>query len=196
MTRTWFDPRVPDADRCVLRPLLDRHAAATPDKVFARLRRRNATGPIARRRRSRGGRRSASRALGVAAGRHGPVVAAQRPRRDPRLVRPQLSRRGLRADQPRLSRRAAGACGREFRRAADRGPCRSLSAASADIDRAALTTAVVLGGAAPSMPGLTMHAATRCSRRRRPAAARARDRAVGHADASSTPRARPARRRA
>ena len=36
MTRSWFDPRVPDADRCVLRPLLDRHAAATPDKVFAR----------------------------------------------------------------------------------------------------------------------------------------------------------------
>ena len=36
MTRSWFDPRVPDADRCVLRPLLDRHAAATPDKVFVR----------------------------------------------------------------------------------------------------------------------------------------------------------------
>ena len=32
MTRIWFDPRVPDADLCVLRPLLDRHAAATPDK--------------------------------------------------------------------------------------------------------------------------------------------------------------------
>src|SRR5437868_8715786 len=32
----WFDPRVPAADACVLRPLLDRHAAATPDKVFAR----------------------------------------------------------------------------------------------------------------------------------------------------------------
>ena len=36
MSRSWFDPRVPDADLCVLRPLLDRHAAATPDKVFAR----------------------------------------------------------------------------------------------------------------------------------------------------------------
>jgi len=36
MIRAWFDPRVPDADRCVLRPLLDRHAEATPDKVFAR----------------------------------------------------------------------------------------------------------------------------------------------------------------
>ena len=36
MSKTWFDPRVPAADVCVLRPLLDRHAAATPDKVFAR----------------------------------------------------------------------------------------------------------------------------------------------------------------
>src|SRR6185436_5517160 len=36
MTRIWFDPRVPAADSCVLRPLLDRHAAATPDKMFAR----------------------------------------------------------------------------------------------------------------------------------------------------------------
>ena len=36
MSRSWFDPRVPSADLCVLRPLLDRHANATPDKVFAR----------------------------------------------------------------------------------------------------------------------------------------------------------------
>ena len=36
MSTSWFDPRVPAADLCVLRPLLDRHAAATPDKVFAR----------------------------------------------------------------------------------------------------------------------------------------------------------------
>ena len=36
MSRSWFDPRVPSADVCVLRPLLDRRAGATPDKVFAR----------------------------------------------------------------------------------------------------------------------------------------------------------------
>jgi crotonobetaine/carnitine-CoA ligase len=36
MSPPWFDPRVPEADRCVLRTLLDRHAAQTPDKVFAR----------------------------------------------------------------------------------------------------------------------------------------------------------------
>ncbi|MFO1084237.1 MAG: AMP-binding protein [Reyranellaceae bacterium] len=36
MSKSWSDPRVPPAEQCVLRPLLDRHAAATPDKVFAR----------------------------------------------------------------------------------------------------------------------------------------------------------------
>ena len=67
----------------------------------------------------------------------------------------------------------------------------------ADIDRAALTTAVVLNG-----DGARRSRASRCMRARaradrwRAAAARARDRAVGHADASSTPRARPVRRRA
>ena len=53
----------------------------------------------------------------------------------------------------------------------------------ADIDRAALTTAVVLNGVAPAMPGLAMHRARRARAHRwRTAAARARDRAVGHAD--------------
>jgi len=36
MTRDWFDPRVPDASACVLKPLLERWAAAQPDRVFAR----------------------------------------------------------------------------------------------------------------------------------------------------------------
>ena len=53
------------------------------------------------------------------------VVAAQRARCDPHLVRPQLSRRGLCADQSRLSRRPAGACRRQLGREADRGACRS-----------------------------------------------------------------------
>ncbi|OJY35707.1 MAG: ATP-dependent acyl-CoA ligase [Rhizobiales bacterium 65-9] len=34
-TRTWFDPRVPSADECVLGPLLDRWAVEQPDKIFA-----------------------------------------------------------------------------------------------------------------------------------------------------------------
>ena len=32
---THTDPRIPTADACVFRNLLDRHAAAQPDKVFA-----------------------------------------------------------------------------------------------------------------------------------------------------------------
>jgi crotonobetaine/carnitine-CoA ligase len=36
MTETWSDKRVPAADICVLRPLLERRAAETPDKVFVR----------------------------------------------------------------------------------------------------------------------------------------------------------------
>jgi crotonobetaine/carnitine-CoA ligase len=36
MTKTWTDPRVPPPDVCVLRPLLEKHAAEQPDKVFAR----------------------------------------------------------------------------------------------------------------------------------------------------------------
>ncbi|VTU33543.1 Long-chain-fatty-acid--CoA ligase [Variovorax sp. SRS16] len=32
----WSDPRVPPADRCVLRPVLERWAADRPDQVFAR----------------------------------------------------------------------------------------------------------------------------------------------------------------
>lgn len=36
MAKSWHDPRVPAADECVLRPMLERHAAAQPEKVFAR----------------------------------------------------------------------------------------------------------------------------------------------------------------
>jgi carnitine-CoA ligase len=36
MMRTWYDPRVPAPEDCVLRPLLERRAAETPDRIFAR----------------------------------------------------------------------------------------------------------------------------------------------------------------
>ena len=36
MEKTWHDPRVPAPGQCVLRRLLERHAATQPDKVFAR----------------------------------------------------------------------------------------------------------------------------------------------------------------
>ena len=32
----FADPRIPAPDHCVLRPVLERHAAAQPDAVFAR----------------------------------------------------------------------------------------------------------------------------------------------------------------
>ncbi len=35
MTNPWRDPRVPSSEECVLRPLLERRAADTPGKVFA-----------------------------------------------------------------------------------------------------------------------------------------------------------------
>ena len=35
MARQCYDPRVPDADVCVVRPLIDRRAAETPDKIYA-----------------------------------------------------------------------------------------------------------------------------------------------------------------
>jgi crotonobetaine/carnitine-CoA ligase len=36
MTSPWFDPRVPDASTCVLKPVLERWAAQQPHAVFAR----------------------------------------------------------------------------------------------------------------------------------------------------------------
>ncbi len=36
MAKSWYDPRVPAAEECVLRPLLERRAAENPDKIFAR----------------------------------------------------------------------------------------------------------------------------------------------------------------
>ena len=36
MPKPWYDPRVPAAEECVLRPLLERRAGATPEKVFIR----------------------------------------------------------------------------------------------------------------------------------------------------------------
>lgn len=36
MAKNWYDPRVPAAQDCVLRDVLEKHAAERPDKVFAR----------------------------------------------------------------------------------------------------------------------------------------------------------------
>jgi hypothetical protein len=36
MAKTWFDPRVPDSDICVLRNLVDQRSEGSADRVFAK----------------------------------------------------------------------------------------------------------------------------------------------------------------
>ena len=129
MSTSWFDPRVPAADLCVLRPLLDRHAAATPDKVFARF----ADGTEWTYRQTQAiARRTATglAALGVA---QGDKVLSWLPN-GPDAIRVWFGLNylgcGLCADQSRLSRRLLAHVVRQFRCAADRGPRRSCWAGS------------------------------------------------------------------
>src|SRR5437762_4735897 len=151
----WFDPRVPAADLCVLRPLLDRHAAATPDKVFARF----ADGTEWTYRQTQAiARRTAIglAALGVV---QGDKVLSWLPN-GPDAIRVWFGlnylgavcvpinlayRGGL------LAHVVANSDARLIVAHAD------LLGRLADIDRAALTTAVVLGGTAPAVPGLVVH---------------------------------------
>ena len=152
MSKSWHDPRVPPPEDCVLQPLLDRRACEMPDKVFARFAdgsewtyRQTRDDRAAHGDRPRGARRGA--------GRQGPVVAAQRPGRacasgsacnylGAVYVPINLAYRGgllahvVENSDARLIVAHADLCGR-----------------LADIDRAALTTAVVLGGDARADAG-------------------------------------------
>src|SRR5436853_3255406 len=155
MSKTWFDPRVPDADRCVLRPLLDRHAAATPDKVFARF----ADGTEWTYRQTRAiARRTAIglAALGVKQGDH---VLSWLPNGPDAIgvwfglnylgavyVPINLAYRG-----GLLAHVVANSDARLIVAHAD------LVGRLAEIDRAALATAVVLHGEAPAISGLVLH---------------------------------------
>jgi crotonobetaine/carnitine-CoA ligase len=155
MSRPWFDPRVPDADRCVLRPLLDRHAAATPDKVFARFADGSAwtwcqTLAIVRR-----------TAIGLAAlgVKPGDLVLSWLPN-GPDALRVWFGLNYLGAVYVPINLAYRGGV---LAHVVANSDARLIVAHAdlvgrlAEIDRAALTAAVVLNGPAPAVPGLAMH---------------------------------------
>jgi len=155
MSRPWFDPRVPDADRCVLRPLLDRHAAATPDKVFARF----ADGTEWTYRQTQTiVRRTAIglAALGVKQGNH---VLSWLPN-GPDAIRLWFGLNYLGAVYVPINLAYRGGV---LAHVVANSDARLIVAHAdlvgrlAEIDRAALTAAVVLNGAAPALPGLAVH---------------------------------------
>ena len=95
MTEAWRDVRVPADDACVLRPLLERRAAETPGKAFARF----ADGMEWTYRETRDVARRAAvgfRRLGVAQGDTVLSWLPNGPGCPARLVRAQLPRCGLR----------------------------------------------------------------------------------------------------
>ncbi len=155
MSTSWFDPRVPAADLCVLRPLLDRHAAATPDKVFARF----ADGTEWTYRQTQAiARRTATElaALGVA---QGDKVLSWLPN-GPDAIRVWFGLNYLGAVYVPINLAYRGGL---LAHVVANSDARLIVAHAdllgrlADIDRAALTTAVVLSGVAPVVPGLTIH---------------------------------------
>ena len=157
MTNAWFDPRVPAADRCVLRPLLDRHAAATPDKVFARFAdggewTYRQTQAIAR------GTAEALRALGVV---KGDKVLSWLPN-GPDAIRVWFGLNYLGAVYVPINLAYRGGLLAHVVANSDARLIvvhADLMDRLADIDRAALTDAVVLGGDAPAIAGLVIHPA-------------------------------------
>ena len=159
MSKSWFDPRVPSADLCVLRPLLDRHAVATPDKVFARFAdgtewTYKQTQSIARR------TAIGLAALGVA---QGDKVLSWLPN-GPDAIRIWFGLNYLGAVYVPINLAYRGGllahvvANSDARLIVAHG---DLLGRLADVDRAALTTAVVLGGdAARAVPGFTVHPAS------------------------------------
>jgi crotonobetaine/carnitine-CoA ligase len=194
MPKSWFDPRVPSADLCVLRPLLDRHAAATPDKVFARF----ADGTQWTYRQTQAiARRTAIglAALGIA---QGDKVLSWLPN-GPDAIRVWFGLNYLGAVYVPINLAYRG---RLLAHVVANSDARLIVAHGdllgrlADIDRAALTAAVVLGGAAPAVPGSP---SIRRPCWNPPTARHHRSRARsrrGTCRPSSTPRARPVRPRA
>src|SRR6185369_5088330 len=153
--KAWYDPRVPAPDRCVLRPLLDRHANATPDKVFARFAdgtewTYRETQVIARR------TAIGLRALGIAAG---DKVLSWLPN-GPDAIRVWFGLNYLGAVYVPINLAYRGGL---LAHVVANSDARLIVAHAdlvgrlADIDRAQVTAAVVLNGDAPSIPGLAMH---------------------------------------
>ena len=175
-----LDPRMPRPDQCVQRYMIERWAREQPDKIFAIFAdgEQWTYGRDAGAGDSHGERAARARSQ---TRRARPGVAAEQCRLPACLVRPQLSRRRVRADQHRLSRQPARACHRLVGSAPDDRACRSLSAAERCRSQGRART-----GRARRRP----HTARRHQRtsgrragerRHQPAAARAADRALGHA---------------
>ncbi|WP_428671583.1 AMP-binding protein [Reyranella sp.] len=156
MSRSWFDPRVPDADRCVLRPLLDRHAAAMPDKVFARF----ADGSEWTYRQTQAIARQTAIGLAALGVRQGDNVLSWLPN-GPDAIRIWFGLNYLGAVYVPVNLAYRGGV---LAHVVANSDARLIVAHAhlvgrfADIDRAALTTAVVLNGVAPAIPGLAMYA--------------------------------------
>jgi len=154
MSKPRYDPRVPLPEDCVLRPLLDRRARETPDKVFVRF----ADGVEWTYRQTREiARRTAIgfQSLGIAQGHN--VLSWLPNGADALRVWFGLNYIGAVYVPINLAYR-----GGVLKHVVENSDARLIVAHAdllgrlADIDRAALTTAVVLGGAAPVVPGLAI----------------------------------------
>jgi crotonobetaine/carnitine-CoA ligase len=156
MSRLWSDPRVPDADQCVLRPLLDRHAAATPDKVFVRF----ADGSEWTYARTRTIARQAASGLAALGVKQGDHVLSWLPN-GPDALRVWFGLNYLGAVYVPINLAYRGSLLAHVVANSDATLIvahADLVGRLADIDRAQLAAAVVLNGEAPAIPGLAMHA--------------------------------------
>ena len=181
MAKAWHDPRVPADVDCVLRPLLERRAAETPDKVFALF----ADGSAWTYREAREAARRAAvgfRRLGVA---QGDTVLSWLPN-GPDALRVWFGLNYLGAVYVPINLAYRGGILEHVVDNSDArlivAPCRAPGRRLEPIRRSRLADAVVVGGTVGAIDGLTLHddGGARCRRGRRPAAARARDRALGH----------------
>ncbi len=158
MPATWHDPRVPPPEDCVLRPLLERRAAETPDKVFIRF----ADGSTWTYRQTLDiASRTANglHALGVKQGEH---VLSWLPN-GPDAIRVWFGLNLLGAVYVPINLAYKGRLLAHVVENSDASLIiahADLVARLADIDRARLNRAVVLGGGAPSVPGIDAHPAS------------------------------------
>ena len=161
MAKAWRDPRVPAAVDCVLRPLLERRAAETPDKLFARF----ADGSAWTYREAREAARRAAvglRRLGV---EQGDTVLSWLPN-GPDALRVWFGLNYLGAVYVPLNLAYRGGI---LEHVVDNADARLIVAHAQllprlePIPRARLTDAVVVGGTGSAIDGLTVHDETALS---------------------------------
>ena len=157
MPETFADPRIPAVERCVLRPLLERRARETPERTFARF----ADGTVWTYGQARAmAIRTANglRALGVG---QGDVVLAWLPN-GPEVIRLWFGLNYLGAVFAPINLAYRG---RLLEHVVDNAGASLIVAHAdlygrlADVKRAALASAVVVGGPAADVPGIAVHAA-------------------------------------